>query len=244
MHNYLRFGFFGYSSWQGFNLSRGLEVEKPSMFRLFVRRDEDALSGEEAACLDSFVPREFLGVPALTETSKANGAPNWNHYAFIVLSRELGQEAVQTMSSHPAAIYYKAKEFYLNGYSTFEGRNPYQGTLCFFKGTPQAVVRWTKLYESAVFQYRGGRGVRTGFALLFPILLAAGLIKAAAARKADPAIFGTALFMLFCVVWVLAMVIFVDGREGARMRFSTQPFTWMLSVWAVSGLFKRKKLLG
>ena len=58
---------------------------------------------------------------------------------------------------------------------------------------------------------------------------------------AQTAVVGTATFMLFCVSWVLAVTLLVDGSEANRLRFSTQPYLLLLAVWAVESAWRGRK---
>jgi hypothetical protein len=64
----------------------------------------------------------------------------------------------------------------------------------------------------------------TGFAYVFPFLLALMLAGAWLARRDRPVALA---FMAFSVVWVLLLCCFVDGYEGNRMRYSTEAFLFI-----------------
>jgi hypothetical protein len=53
-------------------------------------------------------------------------------------------------------------------------------------------------------------------------------------RKTYPVGAGTAAFLLFAVLWVLAMVLLVEGSEGNRIRFSTQPLLLVAVAWSLT----------
>jgi hypothetical protein len=50
----------------------------------------------------------------------------------------------------------------------------------------------------------------------------------------------TVALMLLSVGWILAMVLLVDGSEGNRIRFSTEPFFFAGGAWAL-GVFLRSR---
>jgi len=113
LKNALRFGVWGFSSWQGYNLSRGLAIAPPPAWALF---SWDRLPGADAARAGALalVPERFRGIPALTLTTKADGSPNWNHYAMIGMSAELGHRALAVMTHQPRKVVTKALDTYLH----------------------------------------------------------------------------------------------------------------------------------
>jgi len=81
--------------------------------------------------------------------------------------------------------------------------------------------------------YDGGLTAEMAHDPFFPILLAATGISLWRRR---PWGFGerTVAVMLFTVLWVLALVLFVDGPEGNRVRFSTEPYLLLMAGWTAS----------
>jgi hypothetical protein len=77
--------------------------------------------------------------------------------------------------------------------------------------------------------------VTTGFAILFPILMAATGIALWRRRPWGPEE-RTVAVMFFTVLWVLALVVFVDGPEGNRVRFSTEPYLFLMAGWTASAV--------
>lgn len=242
--NLARFGFLGFSSWSGMSIARGLPTGEPLLpsgyqarLGAFARTsDEPPLPGsvERAAAL---VPPEFRGRPALTAVAKPDGAPNWNHYALIPLSRELGGAAMSALREQPSLLFLKAVDFYSNGYALYEARWPYRDGY-----SPEMTTGhgWARLYEVVVFQaFRAydpsSTGITTGFAIVFPFLLLAVLVRLWRRRREwDPAD-RTVVLLLLSIGWVLAMVLFVDGPEGNRVRFSTEPLLFLVAGWLVGG---------
>ncbi len=97
-----------------------------------------------------------------------------------------------------------------------------------------------RAYEAAVFlDFEPSKRGRAGFALVFPLLLGAALVEWCRASRSPESRLIT--LMLCCVLWVLAMVLFVDGAEGNRMRFPTEPFLFLLFAWGLVGAFRRPR---
>ena len=239
LKNLVRFGFFGLSSWSGLSVARGLPTGEPllpsgypSRLAAFARSSTEPLEPAIAAQAQGLVPPEFQGSPALTMLTKPDGSPNWNHYALIPLSRQLGSAAFEQLRIRPSLLFMKAVDFYLNGYAIYEARWPYHRE---FSPEMTTGTLWAGLYEMVVFQrFRpydpGHTGVTTGFAILFPIaLVAAGI--ALWRRRPWGAPERAIVVMLFAILWVLALVIFVDGPEGNRVRFSTEPYLFLVAGW-------------
>jgi hypothetical protein len=244
LKNLVRFGFFGFSSWSGMSIARGLPTGEPLLpsgyqarLGAFARTsNEPPVPGsvERAARL---VPPGFRDRPALSAVAKPDGSPNWNHYALIPLSRELGAAALVTLRDEPSLLFMKAADFYANGYAIYEARWPYRDGYSPEMTTGQG---WARIYEAVVFQpFRAydpsSTGITTGFAVVFPLVLIAAIVLLwRRQRRWDPAD-RTVVVLLFSIGWVLAMVLFVDGPEGNRVRFSTEPLLFLVAGWLVGG---------
>jgi amino acid transporter len=99
---------------------------------------------------------------------------------------------------------------------------------------------WAKAYEMVVFlPFRDYdptvTRISTGFAILFPLIIVAALVALWRRRRGWNAPDRTVALMLFSIGWVLAMVLFVDGPEGNRVRYSTEPFLFLVAGWLVVG---------
>jgi hypothetical protein len=239
LKNLVRFGFFGFSSWSGMSIARGLPTGEPlltsgypSRLAAFARTSSEPLDSQAAATARNLVPPEFRNRPTLSELTKPDGSPNWNHYALIPLSRQLGAAALDQLRRDPSLLLMKAVDFYLNGYAIYEARWPYQRGYSTEMTTGRT---WADVYETVVFQrfrpYNPSEtSVTTGFAVLFPIVLVATGI-ALWRRRPWRAAERTVVVMIFSTLWVLALVIFVDGPEGNRVRFSTEPYLFLVLGW-------------
>ena len=242
--NLVRFGFLGFSSWSGMSIARGLPTGEPLLpggyqasLGAFARTSDEPPAPGSVERASALVPPEFRDRPALTAVAKPDGAPNWNHYALIPLSRQLGSAALSTLRERPSLLFLKALDFYSNGYALYEARWPYRNGY-----SPEMTTGhgWARLYEAVVFQpFRAydpsSTGITTGFAIVFPLLLLAVLVRLWRRRREwDPAD-RTVVLLLLSIGWVLAMVLFVDGPEGNRVRFSTEPLLFLVAGWLVGG---------
>jgi len=240
MKNLARFGFFGYSSWSGMSIARGLPTGEPLLpsgyqarLGAFARTSNEPPAPGSVERAEWLVPSEFRDRPALASVAKPDGSPNWNHYALIPLSRELGTAALATLRENPSLLFMKAADFYANGYTLYEARWPYKTGYSPEMTTGQG---WAKAYEMVVFlPFRdydpAVTRISTGFAILFPLIIVAALVVLWRRRRDWDAQDRTVVLMLFSIGWVFAMVLFVDGPEGNRVRYSTEPFLFLIAGW-------------
>lgn len=239
LKNGLRFGVWGFSSWQGFNLSRGLGIDPPPGWIFSTQASPQELA--DRAVADRRVPAAWRHIPVLTQVQKQDGSPNWNHYAIIGMSAEMQRQALATWVHDPARVAAKALRDYLI-FAIYPGRNPYSGRLDWRTRQPAAVA-WLAAYEKwslAAPIWVAGAIRPTLFALLFPILAVAGVRHAWALRASDrPAALALAV-LLGSALWVLAAVLLIDGEEGNRMRFSTQPALWIGAAATLEGALRRR----
>jgi hypothetical protein len=242
LKNLVRFGFFGTSSWSGLSLARGLPTGEPLLpsgypARLAAFARNGPLDPAAAAAARALVPVRFVDRPTLAILEKPDGSPNWNHHAILPLSRDLGAAARERLLRDPGVLPLKAIDFYLNGYAIYEARWPYGRGLA-----PEATAApgWFAVYEAIVFQpfraYDPSRTrASTGFALVVPVVLAAALVRLWRRRGRWGTGERTIAVLLFSVLWVLALVLLVDGPEGNRVRFSTEPYLFVVAGWLVGG---------
>lgn len=241
------FGVFGYTSWQGYNLSQGLA------------RD-DRPKGDPT-------PERLLGVPAVADEFKEGrsgdrmGEPegNWNHYGVIGACRKLQADSLAFIRAHPMALVKKAARNYWN-FTRYAGRHPHFGGFGEVAIVTRPVEKWMVVYETVFFQdARLSMNLRTwdvrtevpqfwhisGFFLLFPVILwgSARTIRAGWSG-ADPIRARAGAFVLGTVAWVFLMCLLVDGNEGNRIRFSTETYVALLAGWLISrGLEARARWL-
>jgi hypothetical protein len=240
LKNGLRFGVWSYSSWQGFNLSRGLGIDPPAGWIFSMQASPAELA--DRAVADRRVPAAMRQIPVLTQARKQDGSLNWNHYAIIGMSAEMGRQALATWVHDPARVAGKAMRNYLV-FTTYPGRNPYSGRLDWRTRQPVAVA-WLAAYEwlSLAAPIRlAGTSPTPLFAFVFPILTVAGVRRAWTLRTSDRPAALTLAVLLGSALWVLAAVLLVDGEEGNRMRFSTQPALWVGAAAALEGWLRSRR---
>ena len=79
----------------------------------------------------------------------------------------------------------------------------------------------------------------SGFSFVFPLVMVGAAFAIGRSWKTDPARSRTALFLFFCVAWVFAVALLVDGSEANRIRFSTEPYLFLLAFFALDLLARR-----
>lgn len=240
LKNLLVFDFFGSSSWQGYNFSRGLAIDmRPAP--LLVSRMPGPVAPELEALAAAEVPERFRKIPALARPFKRSGWPNWNNAAVIPWSRELGRRSIELLRENPASLGPKIARNYF-AYCGFPGRHPYSGDLD--GRAPSPFFRtWMRGFEIARYQpFPGSRptGSPTGFALLFPVALLLVALSIGRRWREDRGATGVVLFLAGVVVWVLVLVLLVDGYEGARIRWPTEGAFLLLVGWALDGAFRNR----
>jgi hypothetical protein len=235
LKNYHLFGVFGYSSWQGYNIGRGL----PHVINLLPPPYEQNMSDWQDNRMRLFdVPAKYGGIPALVNLRKADGHANWNHYSIIGLSKVLQSKAVALVLDQPWRLLEKAAYCYLQGYTVYEGRNPFYKNMG--RAPTDLAEYWMKGYELLVFQgmvLEEGNDKQfplNGFTFLFPVVMICSVILIAKTWRDGSSETKTAALMMYCIVWVLAMALFIDGYESNRMRFSTEPFIFILAGWLIA----------
>lgn len=245
--NLVRFGFFGFSSWQGYYSSRNV-IDSGFVQGFFARSADEPRDPAVMERLRQFVPPEFAARPALAALQKPDGSPNWNHFSIIPVSRELGRVARGVLAERPGLLIERLRMYYLNGLATFEGRNPYTDRLGWdlVRGE-ETDGAWSRAYEAVAVQRFRGRDVgptprlTTGMALLYPLLLLAPVPALWRRRKRFGAAEATVALLLFCGVWVTTLVLAVDGMEGARSRWAVQPFLWIGVAWALEAMGPKRR---
>ncbi|MFM7734943.1 MAG: hypothetical protein ACKPBU_03055 [Alphaproteobacteria bacterium] len=237
--NLARFGFFGMSSWSGYYSARNV-VDSGFVEGFFARSNPDERNPAVLARLGDLVPAEWKDHPAVASLVKSDGSPNWNHASVIPLFAELGRVARGILRERPGLLLERLRMYYLNGIATFEGRNPYTDRLGWDLVTgEERDGAWPRLYEAVTVQRFRGREsateprLTTGMAVLYPFLLLAPLAVLWHRRHRFRPAESTVALLVFCGLWITALLLVVDGMEGARGRWAVQPFLFVAFAWAI-----------
>ncbi len=242
--NWVIFESFTYSTWQGYSLAKG------TVRNLGV--DDD---------IERPPPPPEFDIPALAWVDKVDPqntgheSKNWNHYALIGQFRERQRLALEKLRMEPGTLLRKIGNNYWS-FSRFTGRNPYTAAFgSMAKVAPGVADIWMRLYEALLVQelrssyylrdpYGRESQVRfpyvSCFYFTFPVILLLTIRKIWKRWTDHPLESRVATFMLYTVLWVLAMILLVDGNEANRIRTSTEPYLLLLFFWMLPAGFLQK----
>jgi hypothetical protein len=124
-------------------------------------------------------------------------------------------------------------------------RHPYTGHLPTAAAPGSWLRPWLLTYETlSCGRVFADDNRRPTPALAFVLPLALGLVVLQLARgrcAPAPTAHAPVAFLILCALWVVAMVLFVDGGEGNRMRISTEPLWWLATAWALGQVTRRNR---
>lgn len=246
LKNLFIFGFFGVSSWGGFNLSLNT-INRIPLAERQAMADRETLSplyafhpysGPEA--YDSlFDLSQKRGIPCLDQAERAVGRPNYNHWIYAEVSAIRMQDSWKYIRQHPKEylrnVWYNAKQF-LGPSTQWHPREP--------GFSPHAINReklgrYEKIYNTLLheFPFKG-----PGLYVLFPFLLVfwgcrSGIRLLRDKSKKTP--MDTWMFFICfnCLFVYLASICLTFG-EMARYRFLIEPYVILLYaytlIWVVN----------
>ena len=231
LKNMAAFGAFTFSSWNGFNLTRGTPVESPE---LQAYRNQGIVSPQARDAIDRFAARfgsDRIGL--LANVAKSDGSLNWNHIVFLRTRAELARKAIRWRLAHPGAW---ARAILLNyvNWTMPSYVHPYSREI---RGpeTPRfGYPLYASLHRHTLFPYLGGPcGPQpewgepphiTLFAVIgWPLSVAVVGIVLWRLRRALTPETTVLLLAAFVLAWVFLVPNLTDGREGNRMRFCAGP---------------------
>jgi hypothetical protein len=237
--NLVVFGSFSGSTWLGMNLARVAVETLPA-------GDRSALvaSGvlspiarvapfRDVAAYAPHAPRPRpRGVPALDRESKARRAPNFNHLAYVGISRRFLRDSAAAIAARPRA--------YLRGVETAAAvyfRAPSDYWL--LASNARKIERFARPFEAVVYGRRPSRACVALYAAL-PIGLAFSLYGGLARRRAiGRARAITLLFMGGTIAYLTLVSTLLDAGENNRFRFPLDPLLLVLVVLALGALARR-----
>ena len=235
------FGFFGTSSWAGFNLAfvttqRMRPAERHAAIDAGLLHPVAGIpiySGPEQYARHVDL-RRTRGVPVLDRLRRANGEPNYNHWSYIEISKLRLDDDRAYIAHYPRryANTVLAGTFdYFEPTSRWHPRDP--------AGSPHAQARsvlepWENLYNAALHRFPVAPfGV---YALLLALIVyAAGsaLRVLWKNRGRDATREKLLLFMVFNCVYVPALSCLVTFGELERYRFMVEGFMWIVGLSAL-----------
>jgi hypothetical protein len=218
----------------------------PPPERVRLARSEPALAILEVqpfSPLDAYAGRIALppatGIPALDRPLKSTGAPNYNHLAYIGISRAYLAAARAWIARHPGHYLRSVGAAHMLYFRSaadnrWLGENRRRRRLDRFARAWDLVLagQWRP------FENRLGPGaVAWWWVLLLATTLALALRRLRRAARAGPlgAAELTAFYLLLTVVWVAAAGNWLELGENDRFRFATDPLVLALLGWVMAG---------
>lgn len=262
--NAFQFGTFGSSTWLGMNLARitvgELNPERKAALVATGKLSPLALHAQFqplSAYPQGAWRQSATGIPVLDAPLKQNGEPNFNHQAYIGLSRQYMRDSLAVMRHAPDAYLKgvgKATAIYFRSSSDY-------GLL---EGNRRRIDAWDRLYNTAFYgawtwrepfwskaPLPEGASVRdrlahdlanTGWLLLvgLPLLWAFGALAIVRRCRAGRWTEGLTLaFVLSTVLFATAVGNLLDVGENNRFRFDVDPLHAVLFALAAQAAWRR-----
>jgi hypothetical protein len=251
--NFLVFGFFGTSSWDGMNLWTKVNGFAPEQLEDLHNRGIVSSLAVKAELRTFQQPigtyyeeSELKNIPchhpADCNQFKSTGYPNFNHSGFIALSKQLRKDARALILYDPAQfIFYTLGSYSLTLWHSSDSVH------ALLDNNMEVVKKLEKIYR---FLYFGFLGVESKLdkrmwertiiiTILFMMVYISTLINAL--RKDDCGLAGIKLFCLFCLlihVYTIAVSSLIEFGENNRFRF---PVDMAFLIMALGNLMMWKR---
>lgn len=235
LKNYILFESFTFSSWQGCNFAKGLDVGP--------------------AALGGSVPDEYQGICVLAEEAKSDGSQNFNHFGVVQLCKAAGSIALTTLIRDPQLLVDRISWNYWS-LTRYSGRNPWSGKFGSFQSLPMPVIVWMRTYERVfTLEWRSDEQLKhrllpessasrshiSGLGLLIPFTLVATLVTLLKC-KSNLLTRLPILYMFITSTYAILIILMVDGDEGNRIRLSSEPYLMILFFWSIERLLLSFKI--
>jgi len=235
--NYLLFGFFGISSWGGFNFQMNTTI--------FLSDDEKTQLVEEGKMsplikistfseignYSEFVDlNEKTGIAVLDDTHKINGIPNYNHVKYIELSSMKMEDNKKYLKLFPTRYLKTVARNLINYHRPSTRWHPHDKTLSPHIPNRKKIGRWENIYNNIVhFPFTKGIGF---YLFLVPIYLFSMI------RSSIRFLRGVQLSkeekLLTFINWNIFFLMFVScmmvSTELQRYRFITEGLIWISAL--------------
>lgn len=251
--NYLVFKKPIYSSWIGYNLSKGTPVKDARLVQ-YLDTGTVPITLKEQAHIPKWIHDPSDNV--LTSPSKSNHARNWNHFVFLLVTDDLASRALSYRFTHLGRWLDHAKSYYLRwGRATYIDPNTSE-TFLVPMHISNAYIWFAQLYRHIL--HFDLRPVLTGmsrgpvvaqrvdadsptpwpiFSVIFlPAVVIVSIVYLKRRRKNHSWKYACFLLLFFLLLWPMVVVCYTDGSEGNRMRFSTNAVLIILILYNVKNL--------
>ena len=236
--NLVVFDFFGSSSWLGMSLTRLTTAEMDPVERT-AWVDEGRLS--PVALVPPFSPVETYesvgvpitdcGIPALGWRMRSTGAPNFNHLAYLEVSRTSLADALTVIRSNPGLYLSSVGAACARFFWSPVNYPPFQDNLV-------ATASTYRLFESTV-------NLPPVAAMLALLAMAYGGIRGwrwlRGTGSGEDAFFA---FSVFTIGWVFCVSSLLELGENFRFRFAVEPLVVVILGAMLAHLVRGKKSKG
>lgn len=249
LKNLIIFGFFGVSSWGGYNLSLN------TLNRIPLEERQTMVNQDELSPIYGFHPysapaaynslydlSQKRGIPCLDQEVRAVGRPNYNHWIYQQVSIIRMKDSWKYIQEHPTIyfqhVWFNAKQF-LSPTTQWHPREP--------GFSPHAVNReimggYEKAYNTLLHGFPG-QGI--GLYFLFPFLLvfwgASSGIRLLRNKCKDASMDKWMFFICTNCLFVYLASICLTFGEMARYRFLIEPYIILLFAHTLIAGFKEIK---
>ncbi|MEI6125721.1 MAG: hypothetical protein WCQ99_04120 [Pseudomonadota bacterium] len=259
LKNFMLFGFFGTSSWDGMSLwIKANSYSRDALEELYSRGLISSLAVQ--AELETFRPlaqypesealrKADCHHPADCNEWKSTGKPNYNHAGYVALSRQLWKDALSLIKSDPGLFaFYTAGSYSL---TLWYSSDSVQGL---FEKNMEIVKRLESLYRFLYFGFLGVRNkhadplmwLRTALITAFFVFFYAATIVNLLRKenRASPASAAVCLLCLLIHAYTLAVSSLIEFGENNRFRFPVDSAFLVLMAGNVMLWIKRLKKKG
>jgi hypothetical protein len=248
--NLILFGFFGATSWMGMNLA-GMTItplSQPDRAALVARGEISDVSAKGpflSLAKYGTTSKETTGVPVLDEPLRSSGAPNYNHLAYIEISRKFLRDDLAVLVDRPG-IYLRSVFHSLFHFASPSSRNSFN------EANLERIGVYDPIYNAVIYgdlfatpASGSGIGYRLQYLLSGPLFsflyLPLALVYAfkllwKRGTHSPAIIFAAATFLYVAVFGNL-----VETGENNRFKFVVEPFAWIMLAHWISGRTKALK---
>jgi hypothetical protein len=173
------------------------------------------------------------GIPALDETTKSTGVPNFNNEVYLRVSDRLVRASVRFALQHP--------RWYLRGVDLAVQRYLWPPTYPEgIVGSNKSRIRRPEALFDAVLYGSTPRANRIGFLTALWFAIAVGFGLRVLFRRGDPHRFEI-VFVLFLIVYTSLIGVVADLGENYRFRVPVDPLVFVLVAVAADRALRRSR---
>jgi hypothetical protein len=237
--NQALFGFFGTSSWFGFNLAivtteRLAPAERAQWIaqgKLHPVSSVKLYLGPKAYARFIDLHAKHFGIPVLDRIKRKNGQPNFNHWSYIEVSRLRMHGNRYYLSQRRADYLHTVALGWVDYFRPTTRWHPQDAQRSPHRANRAVLGPWEDLYNTLVHRAPIPRvGLYLPLGALFLYVLARTLLSAWKQRDRACVREPLIVFMAFNVLYVPALSCLVTIGELERYRFMVEAFMWAVCL--------------